>query len=147
MRQGVSRILPYRPDQLFDLVGDVERYPQFIKWLTSMEVSNRREVAPGVVDLDAEAKVKFSVVSERFSTRVHLDRPALAIDVSLISGPFRHLENHWRFKHHPKGAELAFVIDFELKSLMLQGLLGKNLGKAGKALVGAFERRAKALYG
>ena len=147
MRHGLTRVLPYRPDQLFDLVGDVERYPDFIKWLTAMQVSNRREVAVGVTDLDAEAKVKFSIINERFATRVRLDRPNLAIDVSLLSGPFRHLENQWRFRRHPRGAELAFEIDFELGSRLLQGLLGANLDKAVKSLVGSFERRAKALYG
>jgi coenzyme Q-binding protein COQ10 len=147
LRHGLTRVLTYRPDQLFDLVGDVERYPDFIKWLTSLQVSNRRQVSDGVVDLDAEAKVKFSIINERFSTRVRLDRPALAIDVSLLSGPLRRLENHWRFRPHPKGAELAFEIDFEFGSRLLQGLLAANLDKAVKLLVASFERRAKALYG
>ena len=147
MRHGLTRVLPYTAGQLFDLVGDVERYPQFVRWVSALRTWNRRDDGAGVVLLDAEAEVKFSVIRERFSTRVRLDEPALAIDVDLLSGPFRKLENRWRFKPHPAGAELTFDIDFEFGSKFLERLLAANFEKAAIKVVGCFERRAKVLYG
>ena len=147
MRHSLTRILPYRPDQLFDLVGDVERYPDFVPWVTRLQASNRRSEGPGIAVLDAAAEVGFSIIHERFSTRVRLDEPALAIDVDLISGPFRRLTNRWRFREHPKGVELKFEIDFEFKSRLLERLLAANLHRAVNRLVGCFEDRAKVLYG
>jgi len=147
VRHSLTRILPYTPGQLFALVGDVERYPQFVRWVSALRTWNRRQDDEGVLLLDAEAEVNFSVVRERFSTRVRLDEPALAIDVDLLSGPFRKLENRWRFKAHPSGAELAFEIDFEFRSRLLERLLAANLQRAVTKLVACFERRAKVLYG
>ncbi len=147
MRHGLTRVLPYTAGQLFDLVGDVERYPEFVRWVSALRTWNRRDDGVGVVLLDAEAEVKFSFLRERFSTRVRLDRPALAIDVDLLSGPFRKLENRWRFKPRATGAELTFDIDFEFGSRFLERLLAANFEKAAIKLVGCFERRAKALYG
>jgi coenzyme Q-binding protein COQ10 len=147
LRHHLTRVLPYTPEQLFELVGDVERYPQFIPWITRLAVSNRRNDGPGVEVLDALADVGFSIVRERFSTRVRLDEPALAIDVDLISGPFRRLTNRWRFRPHPKGAELSFEIDFEFKSRLLERLLAANFERAVNRLVRCFEDRARALYG
>jgi coenzyme Q-binding protein COQ10 len=147
LRHSLTRILPYRPDQLFDLVGDVERYPDFIPWVTRLTTSNRRGEGLGIELLDAAAEVGFSIVHERFSTRVRLDEPTLAIDVDLISGPFRRLSNRWRFPAHPKGVELRFEIDFEFKSRLLERLLAANFHRAVNRLVGCFEDRAKVLYG
>jgi coenzyme Q-binding protein COQ10 len=147
LRHRLTRILPYTPRQLFDLVGDVERYPDFVPWVTRLRAFNQRTDETGVARLDAEAEVGFSIIHERFATRVRLDEPALAIDVELISGPFRRLTNRWRFKDHPRGAELSFDIDFEFKSRLLQGLLAANFHRAVARLVGCFEDRARVLYG
>ena len=147
MRHSLTRILPYTPRQLFDLVGDVERYPQFVPWVTRLRAFNRRGDGEGIARLDAEAQVGFSVVHERFTTTVRLDEPALAIDVGLISGPFRRLANRWRFRDHPRGAELTFEIDFEFKSRLLERLLAANFHRAVNRLVGCFEDRARTLYG
>jgi coenzyme Q-binding protein COQ10 len=91
--------------------------------------------------------VRFAIVHERFSTRVRLDEPALAIDVSLLEGPFRRLENRWRFASRPGGAWLSFEIDFEFRSRLLDRLLAVNFHRAVNRLVGCFEARAKTLYG
>lgn len=139
--------MPYAPLQLFALVGDVALYPRFIPWITDMRVSNRRELADGVVLLDAEASVRFAIVRERFATRVRLDPTALTIDVSLISGPFRRLTNRWSFQPAPAGGELTFEIDFEFGSRLLQGLLSANFERAVSRLIGCFEGRARDLYG
>jgi coenzyme Q-binding protein COQ10 len=147
LRHTLTRVLPYEPKQLFALVGDVERYPEFVPWVTRLRTSGRRETAPGVTELDAEAEVGFAIVRERFTTRVRLDEPACAIDVDLISGPFRRLKNVWRFRPHPDGSELTFEIDFEFKSRLLDALLAANSQRAITRLVGCFEARAKRLYG
>jgi len=147
LRHSLTRILPYTPEQLFQLVGDVDRYPQFVPWVTRLRSWNRRSDEERVTLLDAEADVGFAIVRERFATRVRLDAPALTIDVDLISGPFRYLKNRWRFAPHPKGCELTFEIDFEFKSRLLQTLLAANFHYAVERLVGCFEARARALYG
>jgi coenzyme Q-binding protein COQ10 len=147
LRHRLTRHLPYPADWLFDLVGDVEAYPQFVPWIRELRACNRREDGEGVSVLDAEAKVNFTVLSERFSTRVRLDRPRLVIDVTLLTGPFRRLENHWRFEPRPPAAELVFDIDFEFRSHLLERLLAANFEHAAARLVNCFERRAAELYG
>lgn len=147
MRHSLTRLLPYDPGDLFTLVGDVEAYPQFVRWITELRAWNRRPAGEGVTLLDAEAKVKFAFIRERFSTRVRLDRPNLAIDVSLISGPFRRLENRWRFAPAEHGARLSFEIDFDFRSPLLAGLIAANFARAAETLVHCFEVRAEALYG
>lgn len=147
MRHSLTHVLPYTPAQLFALVGDVERYPEFIRWIVSLRTWNRRADGEGVTRLDAEAQVKFSIVRERFATRVRLDEPAMAIDIGLLSGPFRRLECRWRFRDHPDGGELRFDIDFEFGTRFLERMFAQNFEHAVTRIVAAFERRAKALYG
>ncbi len=147
MRHSLVRILPYTPEQLFSLVGDVDSYPVFVPWVTSMRVWNQRETAPGVSELDAEAGVGFSFLKERFSTRVRRDANKCEILVSLINGPFKHLNNRWRFTPHALGVQIDFLIDFDFKSRLLQSVLAANMQHAVERLVGCFEARAKDLYG
>lgn len=147
MRHELTRILPYRPDQLFELVGDVEQYPKFVPWVTGLRVWNRRETAPGVTSLDAEAAVGFSFLREKFSTRVTRDSGARVITVALLSGPFRRLHNRWKFLDHPTGTLVEFEIDFEFKIRMLDRLLDANFDHAVNRLIACFDERAKALYG
>jgi coenzyme Q-binding protein COQ10 len=146
LRHSLTRILPYTPAQLFALVGDVERYPEFIRWVTALRAWNRRTDGEGATTMDAEAQVKFSIVRERFATRVRLDEPAMIIDVDLLSGPFRKLKSRWRFNPHANGCELAFDIDFEFGSRFLEGLLAANFERAVEKIIGSFEHRAKVLY-
>lgn len=147
MRHALSRIQPYSPDQLFDLVGDVQRYPEFVPWITSLRTWNARDEGEGVTSLDAEARVGFSFLTERFSTKVRRDANLKRITVSLISGPFKRLHNQWDFHDHPDGAKVDFLIDFEFKSKMLELLLAANFHHAVNRLIGCFDDRAKALYG
>jgi coenzyme Q-binding protein COQ10 len=147
LRHHLTRVLPYKPEQLFALVADVERYPEFIRWVSGLRTWNRRADGEGCEVMDAEAQVKFSVVRERFATRVRLDEPDLTIDVDLLSGPFRKLVCHWRFRPHAKGCELGFEIDFEFRSKMLDVLLAANFDRAVDKLIGCFEARARVLYG
>jgi coenzyme Q-binding protein COQ10 len=147
LRHSVVRILPYTPQQLFDLVGDVAAYPQFVPWITSMRTWNARTESEGVSLVDAEAGVGFSFLRERFSTRVRRDAPAGEIIVSLLHGPFRRLYNRWKFSAHPTGTSVEFEIDFEFKSRLLDRMLAANFHHAVDRLIGCFEDRAKALYG
>ena len=147
MRHSVVRILPYTPQQLFDLVGDVAAYPQFVPWITSMRTWNARSESEGVTLVDAEAGVGFSFLRERFSTRVRRDAPEGVIIVSLLHGPFRRLYNRWKFNAHPMGTSVEFEIDFEFKSRLLDRMLTANFHHAVDRLIGCFEERAKALYG
>ena len=147
MRHHVARVLPYTPDQLHGLVGDVAAYPEFVPWITSMRVLDTREVAEGVSRLQAEAGVGFSFLKERFGTAVLRDVGQRTITVDLISGPFKRLHNAWRFEPHAGGCEVVFDIDFVFKSRLLDMLLKANFGLAVDRLIACFEARAKALYG
>jgi coenzyme Q-binding protein COQ10 len=143
----VTRILPYTPDQLFALVGDVGAYPEFIPWITWMRVGEVRPLGEGISTLDAEAGVGFSFLRERFETRVRRDALARTITVGLLSGPFRKLDNRWAFRPHPVGCEVVFDIEFQFKARMLDMLLKANFGYAVDKLIACFEDRARALYG
>jgi coenzyme Q-binding protein COQ10 len=148
LRHHVSRILPYSPDQLFALVGDIEAYPDFVPWITAMRTWNARSLGEGVDAVDAEAGVGFSFLRERFSTRVRRDATNHRIGVNLIAGPFKRLENHWTFFAAGEGAtRVEFDIDFQLKSRLLEGLLAANFAHAVDRLMSCFEARAKTLYG
>lgn len=147
MHHHVTRLLPYTPDQLFRLIGDVDRYPEFVPWITSMRTWNARDLEDGVNQLDAEAGVGFSFLKERFSTRVRRDGANHQIDVGLLSGPFRKLTNRWRFIAEGDGTRVEFDIDFQFKSRLLEGLLSANFHHAVERLMTCFEDRAKALYG
>src|SRR4051812_18886682 len=147
LRHHVTRILPYTPEQLFRLVGDVQAYPDFVPWISSMRTWNAREVGEGVDQLDAEAGVGFSFLKERFSTRVRRDGQARQVDVALLSGPFRKLANRWQFFEDVGGTRVEFDIDFEFKSRLLEGLLKANFHHAVERLMTCFEDRARALYG
>lgn len=148
MRHHVSKQLPYTPDQLFGLVGDVSRYPEFVPWITALRTWNARGLSEGVDSLDAEASVGFAFLKEKFATRVRRDAINRQIDVSLLSGPFRKLVNRWRFLDAGQGCtRIEFDIEFQFKSRLLEGLLRANFHHAVERLMGCFEARAAALYG
>ncbi len=147
MRHHVSKVLPYTPEQLLSLVGDVARYPGFVPWINGMRTWNARDLGDGVDTLDAEAGVGFSFLKERFATRVRRDQQGQKIEVGLLSGPFRKLANRWEFFADAGGTRVEFDIDFEFKSRLLDSLLRENFHHAVDRLMGCFEDRAKALYG
>lgn len=143
----VTKLLPYTPGQLAELVADVRAYPDFVPWVTSMRVWNAREEAPGVSLLDAEAAVGFSFLTERFSTWVRHDRNVPKVEVGLIRGPFRHLKNRWDFFPDPAGTRIEFMIDFAFKTRLLDMMLRANFDRAVDKLMGCFEAEARRRYG
>ena len=146
-RHRQTKLLPYRPEQLFELVGGVDAYPEFVPWITSMRTWNARPVRPHVTSVDAEAGVGFSFLKERFATRVVRDERALTIDVSLLHGPFKTLKNHWRFMPDQAGCKVEFTIDFAFKVKLLDAMLHANMDRAVHKLIACFEARAAVVYG
>lgn len=137
-----QRRLPYSAEQLFDLVAEVERYPEFLPWCVGARIRERR----GNV-IVADLLIGFRMVRERFTSRVVLDRP-LRIDVAYSEGPFRYLTNHWSFIPQPDGScVIDFYVDFEFHSRVLQKIIGMLFNEAVRRMVGAFEARARHLYG
>jgi len=137
-----KRVLPYTPEQMFDLVAKIERYPEFLPWCVAARIRSRENDI-----VVADLVIGFKMVRERFTSRVTLDRPR-RIDVSYIEGPLKYLNNHWHFHPHPSGGtEIDFSVDFEFQSKMLQMLIGTLFHEALRRLVAAFEARAKQLYG
>lgn len=145
-RHTETKVLPYRPDDLFRLVGDVDHYPEFVPWVSAMRTWNSVTIEPGVTQVDAEAEVRFAIVRERFATRVRRDANRRQIDVDLLYGPFKSLHNRWRFEDHPCGTKVEFLIEFAFKSRLLEKLLAANAHLAATRIMGCFEQRAKALY-
>jgi len=143
----VTKVLPYTPEQLFRLVSDVDHYPEFVPWIQDMATWNARKESDGVEVVDAEARVGFSFLRERFATRVRRNRDLKTVEVGLISGPFRKLANTWSFTPIDGGTEIGFFIDFEFKSRLLDAMLHANFDRAVNKLIECFEARAKALYG
>ena len=136
------RRLPYRPEQLFDLVADVERYPEFLPWCLGARVRERKGNL-----IVADLLIGYRMVRERFTSRVLLDRPR-RIDVSYTEGPFRHLDNHWLFEPQPDGSTmLDFYVDFAFRSRMLQRIIEVLFNEAVRRMVSSFETRARQLYG
>lgn len=136
-----QRTLPYTPEQIFDLVADVERYPEFLPWCTGVRVRRRDGDR-----LTADLMVGFKMVRERFTSQVTLKRPE-RVDVEYLDGPFRFLNNHWVFERVPEGCRVDFYLDFEFRSRVLQRLIGVVFHEAVRRMVGAFEARARDLYG
>ena len=136
-----KRTLPYTCEQLFDLVVDVERYPEFLPWCLAARV-RRREGNMLLADL----VIGFKMVRENFTSRVLMDRPD-RVDVTYTDGPFRYFNNHWIFRNVGQGScEIDFYVDFEFRSKVLQKLIEILFGQAVRRMVGAFEQRADAIY-
>jgi len=133
--------LPYSAKQLYDLVADIESYPQFLPWC----VAARNRSRNGNV-LVSDLMIGFKMVRERFTSEVTLNEGR--IDVAYREGPFKYLTNHWIFEAQPDGSTIIdFHVDFEFRSKMLQTIVGALFNEAVKVMVGAFEKRARQLYG
>ncbi len=138
-------VLPYRPEDLFDLASDVARYPEFLPWIKALKVSDRRE-GEGRVQCRAEATVGFKGFSETFVTDVDARRAERSIDVSLVRGPFRKLRNTWQIAPAGDGARVDFAIEFEFRNFVLQALADANKAYAVRRVIDAFVKEAGRRY-
>ncbi|MEM7444121.1 MAG: type II toxin-antitoxin system RatA family toxin [Pseudomonadota bacterium] len=136
-----TRLLPYTPEQMYNLVIDVGRYPEFLPWCIACRIRERKEDL-----LVADLVIGFKMIRERFTSRVTMTRPS-QIDVEYVEGPLKHLENAWRFEPEGSGCRIHFSVDFEFRSKVLQRLIGGLFHHAYMRMVSAFEARAHALYG
>jgi coenzyme Q-binding protein COQ10 len=141
------RTVPYTPEQMFDLVADVERYPEFLPLCEALTLRSRKE-RDGKELLIADMTVGYKAIRETFASQALLNRPELAIDVKYLDGPFRYLDNRWRFEPLPDGAcSIYFFIDYEFKSRILGALMGSMFDRAFRVFNEAFEKRAAKVYG
>ena len=140
-RHRESIIVPYTTEQLFDLVADVENYPEFLPWCRAVRVLERGE---GYVI--AEMLIAFNGIRESYTSRVELKRPD-SIIVTMVKGPFHHLDNFWRFFPESYGhTRIEFDLDFNFNSRLLDTLIGALFTRATEKMVSAFTARARQLY-
>ena len=139
-----KRVLSCSPRQLYDLVADIERYPEFLPWCIAARV-RKHETDSKLIT--ADMVIGFKVFRERFTSRARLDPDGRRIDVAYEQGPFKYLNNHWVFEDHPRGCTIDFYVDFAFRSRILQKLIEPLFSEAVRRMVSAFETRARALYG
>lgn len=141
-RHSEKRIMPYKPGQLFALVADVARYPEFLPWCKAARVLEEDGER-----MTADLVIGYKFFSEKFRSEVLLDRPK-RIEVNYLSGPLSRLSNRWEFAAKGRGAtELSFEVDFDFHSPMLGAMMDMFFDKALTKMVAAFETRAEELYG
>jgi coenzyme Q-binding protein COQ10 len=142
--------VPYSPRQMYDLVADVEQYPQFLPLCEGLNVLRREQQGSATV-LTATMQVGYKAIHETFATRVTLKPDDLSIVANYLDGPFRHLENRWTFpglvRGQQGGTDVDFYINYEFKSLMLGMLVGAMFDQAFRKFTSAFEARARVVYG
>jgi coenzyme Q-binding protein COQ10 len=138
-----KRVLPFTVAQLFDLVADVEKYPQFLPWCMGARVRSAKDNV-----ITADLVIGYKMFRERFTSNVTLNAPG-RIDVVYSDGPFRYLNNHWLFDEAADGksCEIDFYVDFEFRSRLMQKLIGPVFNQAVRRMIQSFEQRARDLYG
>jgi coenzyme Q-binding protein COQ10 len=134
-------VVPYRPEQLFDLVADVAKYPEFLPWCSGAHI---RSATPQ--ELVADLVISFGPFSESFTSRVSLERPG-RIRAHYENGPFKYLNNQWVFTPTAHGTRVDFWVDFEFRNRLLQAAIGVVFSEAVKRMVSAFLKRARDVYG
>ena len=139
-----TRHLPYQPRQMYDLVADVARYPEFLPWCAAARI--RRQDGAAEV-MEADLVIRFKVFSERFGSRVTLFPDEMRIVTEYLDGPFKFLKSEWTFSEATGGCDISFYVDFEFKNAVLQKVIGLVFNEAMHRIVRAFEARAQELYG
>jgi coenzyme Q-binding protein COQ10 len=145
---STKRQVQHSAAEMFDLVADIERYPQFVPLCRDLKIRSRTKESENVEVLVADMTVAYKMVRETFTSRVTLDRPNQQILVEYLRGPFSRMQNRWAF--HPLGAracEVVFFITYEFKSRTLALLMGAVFDAAFRRFSAAFERRADEIYG
>ena len=136
-----KRVVSHTPEQLYALVLDVQKYPQFLPWCLAARVKSQTES-----ELTADLIIGFNMFRETFTSYVEFDTDKLEIDVRYAEGPFKHLTNNWKFLPHEDGCEIDFYVDFEFNSRLLQSVIEALFTEAVRRMVRAFETRADKLY-
>jgi coenzyme Q-binding protein COQ10 len=140
-RHTEKRIVPYSPDQMFALVADVERYPEFLPWCVATRIRSREENV-----FTADLIAAFAAFREQYTSRVNLDPAAKTIVIEYLDGPFEHLTNRWHFVGIEAGCEIDFDIDFRFRSRTLETLISGVFTRAIRKMTESFEQRAHKLY-
>jgi coenzyme Q-binding protein COQ10 len=141
-----TREVPFTPQQMFDLVADVEAYPQFLPLCEDLRIRRKVHSTEGLDVLVADMAVGYKAIHETFTTRVTLDPAQHQILVTYLEGPFSHLDNRWKFLPSDTGCKVDFYIDYEFRNRMLGVLMGAMFDKAFRKFSEAFEARAALIY-
>ncbi|HGG03830.1 MAG TPA: type II toxin-antitoxin system RatA family toxin [Aliiroseovarius sp.] len=142
-----KRVMPYTPEQIYDMVADVARYPEFLPWNSAARIRSRRDLGDGREEVLADLVISFKVFRERFTSRVILTPDIRRIDTEYLDGPFKYMRSYWHMHDHPDGCEVEFFVDFEFRNALLQKVIGVVFNEAMQRVVRAFETRAADLYG
>lgn len=135
-------LLPWSAEQMFDLVADVRRYPEFLPWVVATRVRSDSES-----EMIADMLIGFNALREKFTSRVIKQRPH-SIEVIYLDGPMRDLDNNWTFRPLPDGScEVDFCVEFTFRNALFERLAGQYFERAFRRMVAAFEQRAAELYG
>ena len=140
-----TKILKYEPEQMFDLVADVNSYPKFLPWCSAARIHSRNMIEKNEV-LEADLVISFKVFREKFASKVILMRSESKIVTEYIDGPFKRMHSTWQFKAIENGSEVSFYVDFEMKNAVLQKVVGVVFNEAMRRVLSAFENQALALY-
>ena len=135
------RQMPYSAEQMFDLVADVARYPEFLPWVVGTRVRANSDT-----EMTADLLVGFNALREKFTSRIEKVRPS-RIQVFYLDGPMRDLDNVWKFTPTAQGCEVDFAVSFTFRNAVFEALAGQYFDRAFRKMVSAFEARANALYG
>jgi coenzyme Q-binding protein COQ10 len=145
---STTRLVQHSAADMFDLVADVENYPQFVPLCQSLAVRRRSKNGEGREVIVADMTVAYKFIRETFTSRVTLDRPNLTILVEYLEGPFRRMNNRWSFRPvSASSCEVEFFLAYEFRSRTLGVLMGSVFDAAFRRFAAAFERRADQVYG
>jgi coenzyme Q-binding protein COQ10 len=145
---STKRLVRHSAANMFDLVADVEKYPQFVPLCSALKVTSRTAMGDGIAVLVADMTVAYKLIRQTFTSRVTLDRPGLKIVVEYLDGPFQRMQNRWTFRPTSgESCEVEFFIDYEFRSRTLAMLMGAMFDTAFRKFAAAFEKRADAVYG
>ena len=144
-RHHETRKLPYSAQQMYDLVADVARYPEFLPWNSAARIRSRKPCEGGEV-MEADLVISFRLFRESFGSRVTLLPGQSRILTEYVDGPFKHLKSVWTFADTASGCDVTFDVDFEFRNAILAAVIGLVFNEAMSRVVRAFEARAKALY-
>ena len=141
MKHEERRIIRHTPSNLYNLVADVKKYPEFLPWCLGARVKNT-----SLKSFEDDLIIGFKIYKEIYSSKITLDKKKKKIIVDYKDGPFEYLQNYWLFRENPDGCEIEFMVDFKFKSIFLQTLMETLFNEAVKRMVQAFENRANELY-